>query len=405
MLNSLFVQKVSTTGRYADGGGLYLQVAKGGSKTWIFRFKHNNKSRAMGLGPVHTLSLAEAREKAFECRLTLLEGSDPIVQRNALHLQRSMEEAKQAKFKDVAAEYIEMRASGWKNAKHKQQWENTLSTYVFPIFGEISAQQIDTDLVLRVLSPIWTKKTETASRIRNRIELIWDYARAKKMCSGENPARWRGQLDKLLPAPTKIKPKRHFPAMPYKDIGKFLKILRQDQIVTHLALEFTILTATRTQECLCAKWCEINFEESFWHIPGSRMKNGKDFRVPLTPRALEILRVAGTFRQSDYIFPGRDPLKPLSNMCLLQVLRRMNMKYTTHGFRSSFNDWASETTDFSNEVIEIALAHTVKNKVEAAYRRGDMLLKRRHLMNQWSNFCGAEKVEPSVLFALPARHG
>jgi integrase len=351
------------------------------------------KARAMGLGPYPVVSLADARIKALECKKLMLDGSDPIEVRNAKQSQQRIEETKSVTFSHCAASYIDSHRAGWKNAKHADQWKNTISTYAIPIIGGLPVQAVDTALVMKVLEPIWREKTETANRLRNRIELILGWATAREFRTGDNPARWRGHLDKLLPKRSTIQPTEHHAALPVDKIGAFIKDLRACEGVAPRALEFLILTATRTGEAIATRWDEIDFDQALWTIPATRMKGKKEHRVPLSATALTILQILKGKASSEYVFTNVKGNRHLSNMALLEVLRRMEMEVTTHGFRSTFRDWAAERTNYPREVAEMALAHVIENKVEAAYRRGDLFEKRRRLMNEWTKFCS----QPSVI--------
>jgi integrase len=305
-----------------------------------------------------------------------------------------LEAAKALTFKAAASAYVASHRAAWHNAKHAAQWESTLSTYAYPVIGALSVQAVDTALVLKVLEPIWTTKPETASRVRGRIEAVLDWARARGFRQGENPARWRGHLDNLLPARTKVRAVKHHAALPYDDVPAFMATLRQQEGTAARALEFTILTAGRTGETLGATFPEINTAERAWIVPAGRMKARKEHRVPLSDRAVELVELARAVPglSDRHIFPGERRDKSLSNMAMLQLLRRMGRDdVTVHGFRSSFRDWAAERTNFPNEVVEMALAHTVSRKVEAAYRRGDLFEKRRRLMAEWAAFCATTK--------------
>lgn len=392
-LTAVAVDKKTKPGRYADGLGLYLQVAPGGSKSWVFRFMRDGKQHKMGLGPVHTVSLAKARELATAARQKLIiEGVNPLEHRRAEKEARRIDALKVVTFKQAAERYIEAHKTGWKNAKHAAQWPATLKTYAYPVFGDMHVGKVDVPLVLKVLEPIWSTKTETAGRLRGRIEAVLDWATARKLRAGENPARWKGHLDKLLPARRKVQKVKHHPALPYAEIGDFIAKLRKVEGVSARALEFTILTATRTGETVGAKWDEIDLGGKAWTIPAERMKAGKAHRVPLSARALEILDGLPREDGSDFVFIGDKKGKSLSNMALLMTLRRMDRgDLTTHGFRSTFRDWAAETTAYPNEMVEMALAHTISNKAEAAYRRGDMMARRARLMEDWAKFCGTKR--------------
>jgi integrase len=391
---------------YSDGGGLYLQVTGAGAKSWIFRFSLNGRAREMGLGSLSAVSLADARSKAGDCRKLRQEGVDPIESRNAMRQQAALDAARAITFKDAAAAYIAAQRTGWHNAKHAAQWASTLATYAEPIFGSVSVQEIDTGLVLEALEPIWATKPETAGRVRGRIEAILDWAKVRGYRTGENnPARWRGHLDKLLPARSKVRAINHHAALPYNDLPQFIVALRGQEGIAARALEFTILTAARTGETIGARWDEIDLAEKVWVVPAGRMKAGKEHRVPLTPRVLAILEDLKAVRtcEDEFVFPGGKRGKPLSNMAMTAVLRRMDRgDITVHGFRSTFRDWAAERTNFPGEVVEMALAHAVGDKVEAAYRRGDLFDKRRRLMAEWGRYCGAPKA-PEADRVVPLR--
>jgi len=387
-LTALKVNRDLKPGMYPDGAGLYLQVTGAGAKSWIYRFSLHGKAREMGLGSLSAIALADARAKAAECRRLRQEGIDPIEERKARMAQAALDAAKTTTFKEAAANYIASHRVGWRNGKHASQWENTIVTYAEPTLGRLSIQAIDTNLVLKVLQPIWKTKPETASRVRGRIEAILDWAKVRGLRQGENPARWRGHLDHLLPAPSKVRRVKHHAALPYAELPDFVVRLKAQQSVAARALEFTILTAARTGETIGAQWDEVNMSEKVWTVPADRMKAGREHRVPLSTSAVAILRDEHDVRTSDYIFPGGKAGKPLSNMAMTEVLRRMGRgDVTVHGFRSTFRDWAAERTNFPSEVVEMALAHAVGDKVEAAYRRGDLFEKRRRLMAEWETFC------------------
>ena len=400
-LTALKVSRPLKPGMYADGAGLYLQVTGAGAKSWLYRFSLQGKAREMGLGSLSAVSLSEARIKAGECRRLREEGVDPIEARKVRREQAALDAAKSITFKEAAANYIASHRAGWRNEKHASQWENTLATYAEPVLGRVSIEAIDTTLVLKVLEPIWKTKPETASRLRGRIEAILDWAKVRGLRQGENPARWRGHLDHLLPARSKVRRVKHHAALSYAELPDFIAKLRAQEGVAARALEFTILTAARTGDTIGAVWYEVNTSDKVWTVPADRMKAGKEHRVPLSSRALAILREGHDMQTSDYVFPGGKAGKPLSNMAMTEVLRRMGRRdITVHGFRSTFRDWAAERTNFPSEVVEMALAHAVGDKVEAAYRRGDLFEKRRRLMAEWASYCntpsavGRDKVIP-----------
>lgn len=375
---------------YPDGAGLYLQVSPGGTKSWIYRFMLAGRAREMGLGPLHTVPLADARRLAQEARQLRLAGVDPIEHRRERQQALKAEQAKRVTFDEATEAYIAAYEKGWRNEKHAAQWRSTLKTYASPIFGALSVKEIDTGLVAKVLEPIWSTKTETASRVRGRIEAILDWAATRGYRTGENPARWKGHLENILPRRSKVQRVQHHSALPYTEIGPFVSAVRQQGGLSALALELLILTATRTSETIGARWREFDLDNATWTIPAERIKAGREHRVPLSPRAVEILKELKKVRQSEWAFPGGKKGEPLSNMALLALLKRMDRAdLTVHGFRSTFRDWAAERTNFPREVAEQALAHAIPDKVEAAYRRGDLFEKRRRLMADWAKFCGA----------------
>jgi integrase len=402
-LTSLAVTQARRRGYYGDGGGLYLQVGATGAKSWVFRFKAPHperpgafKLREMGLGSVHTISLAAARERARQCREARLDDRDPIEARHAERAGARIDAAKAMTFRECAQRYVEAHRAAWKNPKHAAQWPATLETYVYPVMGALPVPAIDTGLVVKVVEPLWSTKPETASRVRGRIETILDYAAVRGWRQGDNPARWRGHLDKLLPKKVKVARAKqaatgrgeHHAAMPYAEIGGFLAKLRQQNGIAAAALEFAILTAARTGEVIAARWEEIDPAERMWTVPAARMKAGREHRVPLSPAALAILNRTPQERRQGLVFPGAVPARPISNMAMLMLLRRLGRDdITVHGFRSTFRDWAAERTNFPAEVAEMALAHAVGDKVEAAYRRGDLFEKRRQLAEAWAKFC------------------
>lgn len=387
-LTALAVKNATATNkaRYiGDGLGLWLQVSPSGAKSWIFRYTRQGKAREMGLGATHTVSLAEARDMALECRKKLQHGVDPLEERKAGRLAAKLEAAKAMSFDECAAAYIEAHRAGWKNAKHITQWENTIATYASPIIGKLPVAAIDTPLVMKVIEPIWQTKTETASRLRGRIESILDWATVRELRQGDNPARLRGHLDHLL-AKRLASARSHHAALQFGEIGGFMGELRKQEGVAAKALEFAILTAARTGEIIGARWDEFDLTAGVWTIPAERMKAKKEHRVPLSARALEIIGDKGG--SDDFVFSGRRAGQPLSNMALMMTLRRMGRAdLTAHGFRSTFRDWAGETTAYPREVIEHALAHQLKDKAEAAYARGSLFDKRRRLMIDWANYC------------------
>jgi integrase len=392
-LTALAVGRTNTPGLYADGGGLYLRVGRGGAKSWAFRFTLNGKPREMGFGSFTKVNLADARKKASDARLLLSDGHDPLAHRRDEQKQRTAAEklvaARSMTFDQCAEAYIGAHEVSWKNDKHRQQWRNTLATYVSPVFGSVPVQDVDIDSIMKVIEPLWKTKTETARRIRGRIEVILDWARVRGYRTGENPARWRGNIDQLLPPRSRVQAVKHHAALPYAEIGVFMKDLREIEGNSAAALEFLILTAARTGEVIGARWPEMDLKEQLWIVPADRMKSRREHRVPLSPSAIAVLKQMAP-SEGGYVFSGRSADGPLSNMALLMMLGRMNRgDVTAHGFRSTFRDWAAERTNFSREAVELALAHVIEDKTEAAYRRGDLFDKRRELMDEWARFCAA----------------
>ncbi|MDA8232638.1 MAG: integrase arm-type DNA-binding domain-containing protein [Magnetospirillum sp.] len=393
-LSAVEVAKKTAPGMYPDGLGLYLRIGPKGAKSWVYRYRVDGKRRDMGLGPVHTVSLADARARAAECRKHRIDGADPKMERDKVKLAAKIEAARAMTFRQCAEAYVDAHKAGWRNTKHAAQWTSTLDTYAYPVFGGLPVAAVDTGLVMKVLEPIWAKKTETASRLRGRIEAVLDWATARVYRTGENPARWRGHLDKLLPARSKVQRVEHHPALPYDQMGAFMVLLRAQDGTSARALEFAILTAARTGEVIGARWSEIDLAKKVWTVPAERMKAGREHRVPLSEAAVAVLETMQTIKEGDYVFPGGRALKPLSNMAMLKLLGRMERDdLTAHGFRSTFRDWCAERTAYPAEVAEMALAHVVSDKVEAAYRRGDLFEKRARLMADWAEFCAIVPAE------------
>jgi integrase len=398
------IEKLNTPGRYSDGHQLYLQVQSRTNKSWLFRYTFDGRERFMGLGPLHTIDLEEARERARLARRALLDGADPLAVRAAEAAQRALEAARSITFETAAKTYYESHEASWKNAKHRQQFLNTLKTYVFPKIGKLPVADIDTGLVLTCIEPLWQDKTETANRTRRRIEAVLDWATVRGYRKGDNPARWRGHLSEVLPARGKIQKTNHHSALPFVEIQEFMSVLRQREGVAARALEFTILTVARTGETIGATWQEIDLKEKIWAVPAGRMKGSKEHRVPLSNRALEILCALPREKKNPFVFIG--PRKGgLSNMAMASVLGRIGRDdITVHGFRSTFRDWAAERTAYPNHVVEMALAHVIGDKVEAAYRRGDLFAKRVRLMADWAKFAMARPASTSAK-VVPLRAG
>lgn len=395
-LSALTISRVKQPGSYGDGGGLYLQVSAVGNRHWFFRFMQSGRSRKMGLGSAHLVSLAEAREKALACRRQLLDGIDPIEARQSRKAARLAEQSRQLTFRQCGEKYVAAHAPGWRNADHARQWPSSLEAYAYPHLGDLPVDKIETAHVLRALEPIWTAKSETAARVRARIEAVLDWAQARGYRSGENPARWKGHLKNLLPARKNMAAVKHLAAMGYAELPRFMGELRALPDMDSHCLEFAILTAARSAEVLGARWSEVDLGARMWVVPASRMKGRREHRVPLSDRALEILE--GLPREGEFVFARKG--KALPRDVLQRVLIRVGREETVHGFRSSFRDWAGETTAFPHELMEMALAHAIGNKVEAAYRRGDMLEKRRRLMSNWAEYCSSPIRDPANVRAL-----
>lgn len=392
-LNALAVKAATTPGYYLDGNGLHLQVSRAGSKSWVYQFTLHGRRREMGLGPFSVLTLSEARAKTRECRHMVLDGVDPIAARKANRMTAAAASAKVLTFKDCTARYIADKRAEWSNAKHAQQWENTLATYAHPHIGQLPVSAVDTGLVRKCLDPIWTTKTETASRVRQRIESVLDWAKVHGYRTGDNPAAWRGHLEGVMAKPSKVAKTENHAALDYAAAPAFIASIRTHDGVAALALEFTILTAARTGETIGATWAEVDLKAKAWTIPADRMKAGIEHTVPLSDRAASLLKSLKAENDgSPWVFPGAREGKPLSNMAMLELVRGTNTKnavgepITVHGFRSTFRQWCAEQTAHPREIAEHALAHRLPDKVEAAYQRSTMLEKRRILMTDWAAF-------------------
>lgn len=381
-LSALDVKAKAEPGRYADGDGLYLNIAPGKSKSWVFLWMKNGKRREMGLGSYPTISLVAARQRAEDCRRLVAEGLDPIAERK---------KTAPVSFGEAADKFVASMASSFRNEKHRDQWKMTLGDAYCADLRKLPISTVDTEAVLQVLTPIWQSKAETASRIRGRIERVLDFATVKGWREGENPARWRGHLKNALPARQKLT-RGHHAAMPYVEVPAYIQRLQTAEATAARALEFLILTASRSGEVLGAKWAEFDLDKAVWTVPAERMKAGKEHRVPLSPRAVAIIKDQREAKLNDFVFPGEKKDSPLSNMAFAMLMRRMKVdQFTTHGFRSAFRDWAGDETSFPREVAEAALAHRVGDETEQAYRRSDALERRRKLMKAWSDFCGNSK--------------
>jgi integrase len=408
-LSAAKVRNTTAPGLYGDGHGLYLRVGGHRGKSWVLRYMINGRAREMGLGSVAVFTLAEARERARQHRKLAKDGIDPIDRRRGERDKARLTAARAMTFRQCAEAYIKAQAAGWRNAKHAAQWPSSLEAYVYPVFGSLPVAAIDTALVMKALEPIWTGKPETASRVRGRIEAVLGWATTSGFRSGDNPARWRGHLENLLPRPSKAKAAarrengrgEHLAALPYAELGGFMAALREQKGIAARALEFAVLTVARRGEVLGAKWSEIDLGERLWVIPAGRMKAEKEHRIPLADRALAIVEAMAAIRSSEFVFPGAKTGQALGNIAMLLQLRRMGRgEFTVHGFRSSFSDWCAERTAFPAEVREMALAHAVGDKVEAAYRRGDLFQKRRQLAEAWARFCSTSASAAGALIPM-----
>ena len=375
-------------GIHNDSPNLYLQVRGPTARSWLFRYMVGGRRYEMGLGPVRRVILADARKRADELNRQVGSGVNPMQAKREAKEGREADAIRRITFRECAAGYIAAHRDTWRSAKHRDQWDSTLASYCFPVLGDLAVNQIDTAHVLRVIEPIWKAKPETANRVRGRIETILDWSKARGYREGDNPARWRGHVANLLPKRSKVRAIVHHPALPFGEIAAFMAELRKRQGIAAEALQFLILTATRTAETLGCQFSEIDLEKRLWVLPAVRMKAAREHRVPLSDAAIAVLERMAAIKMSNFIFPGQSSGQGLSNMAMSVVLKRMGRSgLTVHGFRSCFSDWAAECTDFPREVREAALAHVTGNKVETAYRRGDLFAKRAELMNQWAAHC------------------
>lgn len=402
-LKAIEVSRLTDPGFHPVGTvpGLALRVTAAGARSWVLRATVGNKRRDMGLGAYPAVSLAQAHEKARDAREAIEQGQDPILDRERARSALRAAQAAALTFEQCATAYIDASRTGWKNAKHAQQWTNTLTQWAYPTLGRLLVRDIGLTHVMAVLEQpadpkkpagpnFWNGKTETASRVRGRIEQVLDWAAVRNMRDKDNPARWRGHLDKLLPAPEKIKKTEHHPAVPVAEAGAFMVKLRQAEGIAARALEFTILTAVRSGETRGATWTEIDMDTRTWTIPAARMKAKRDHRVPLADAALAVLKATPRLDGTDLVFPSPtstpERARALSDMALIAVMRRLDTAAVPHGFRSTFRDWVGERTAYPGDIAEMALAHIIKNKAEAAYRRGDLFEKRRQMMAEWAAF-------------------
>ena len=388
-LTDIKIKSLKKPGLHGDGDGLYLKLSPTGTRSWVFRFKTGQQASKMGLGPYPEIPLSEARSKARDARAQLARGTNPLEDKRR---RKTAEAATKhvVTFQEAVDRYITKHETSWRNPKHRQQWRNTLADYAGPVLGKMSVTEIETDDVLRVLEPLWQAKPETASRVRGRIENVLDWAKVRGLREGANPAAWRGHLAHLLPARNKSRSVKHHPALPWREMPKFMAALRANGSISAKALEFTILTAARTSEVIEAQWAEIEIDGCVWTVPKERMKAEREHRVPLTDAALAILNGLHRLEGNPYLFPGARKARPLSNMAMLELVRGMRPGLTVHGFRSTFRDWVAEETAFPRELAEAALAHITGSAVERAYQRGDLFQKRQELMSQWARFCGQD---------------
>jgi integrase len=397
-LTALRVTRAKKPGRYSDGHGLWLQVSKSGAKAWVFRYMRRGRARHMGLGALHTISLAEARERARQARQMLLDGKDPIEAKHAAVAAEIIAEAKRVTFRKCAQDFLRYSpvAEKWTNKDHRHQWERTLEKYAYPILGDLPVNEIDVAIILKALLPLWHRAPESASRVRGRIERVLGWAKANGLREGDNPAAWRGNLQDVLGAvPEQI----HHAALPYAALPTFMVRLRERTTNSVRALEFLILTAARASEAFGARWDEIDLQTNLWTVSAERMKGRREHRVPLSRAVVELLEALPR-DDSGLVFPGATG-KPVDRKAVLDALQRIERKATVHGFRSTFSDWAHERTAYPRDVIEMALAHAVKGKTEKAYWRGDAFEKRRRLMDEWARYC----LSPAVSAEVVSLHG
>lgn len=391
-LSAIEVKRLNSAGLYAVGGvsGLLLQVAPSGARSWILRATIGGKRRDMGLGGYPDVTLVQAREKAREAKELISNGIDPILQRQTVRANLMASQAKIVTFDECAKRYIASKKHEFRNPKHTAQWESTLQTYASPVIGKLKVDLVEIAHIVEILQPIWLTKTETASRVRGRIEKVLGWATVSGYRTGDNPATWKGRLDNILPAPSKVSKVKHHEALAINEIGQFMAQLREREGISPRALEFCILTAARSGEVRGARWCEIDFNSNIWTIPAERMKAGKEHRVPLSTDAVALLKALP--RENELIFPAPRSGKELSDVAMLAVLKRMEYKITGHGFRSTFKDWARERTAYADEVSELALAHVNSDATRAAYARSELIERRSKMMQDWADFCYRNQV-------------
>ena len=408
-LTATAVKNLKTPGLHNDGGGLYVRVTKSGTKSWIFRWRDRTTGnlRDMGLGSAEDFSLKEAREAATETRKLVAGGFDPIAERNRERAARRAQAANMLTFDQCADRYITTHEPSWKNPKHVQQWRNTLRDYAAPVIGDLPVNMVADHHVLAILEPIWHAKTETASRVRSRLERILDWATAHKYRDGANPARWKGHLAAMLPSPSKIKKVQHHPSLPYAEIYGFVQEIRGYTGIAARCLEFTILTAARTEESTGTQWSEVDFEARIWTVPGERMKGGIEHRVPLSKAAIDLLKDQHG-QHNTFVFPGLQDGKHLSDAAMMELVKDLKTQYkdkdgrriTVHGFRSTFRNWSAEQTNFPREVCEASMAHKLKDKTEAAYFTSDVLEKRAALIGQWATYCNTKLKKKATVTSI-----
>lgn len=388
-LKAVHLKKLQGPSKHCDGGGLWLYVSDANAGFWVFRYRLHGRDREMGLGPLTDVSLSDARDLAKHYRGLKRDGVDPYEAREAERHRRALEAASNLTFKECAERLLRSKEDAWRNEKHRKQWRSTLETYAYPVLGDLPIQGINVGHVMRVLEPIWKKKPETASRLRQRVEAVLAWATAQELRDGDNPARWKGHLENLLPAISKTKRVRHHAALPWQEMPAFMQALRRREGTAARALELLILTAARSGEIRGATWEEIDLEARTWTVPAERMKARSEHVVPLSDPAVSLLEALPRLKDCPYVFFSSRG-GPLSDMALSQLTRRMEVAAVPHGFRSTFRDWAAESTAYPHEVAEMALAHTIKSAVERAYRRGDLMTKRRRMMADWAAYLDSE---------------
>ena len=403
-INKLSVRGIKSqnkSGRYADGNGLYLQVGKSGAKSWLFRYMLDGKSREMGLGSIRIETLSQAREKAKHCKKLLKSGTDPIRDRQKHIAIEKADNKEMLSFQKCTEGYLKAHSASWRSARHAGIWLSSVKRFAYPIVGSIHVNKIERGHIMNILDPIWREKTDTASRLRGRLESILNWATVQEYRKGDNPARWRGYLDQLLPKPSEIHTVKHFAALPYREINAFMSKLKEREALSALALRLIILTACRSIEVREAEWSEFDLENATWTIPTERRKMKKEHVIPLCKEALDIIQSIPRAEDSVHLFTGPRSNKPMSDVVFKKLMERMKVTgITTHGFRSTFRDWAAEQTSFPREVIEDCLAHQLRDKTEAAYFRSNLLDKRRELMNKWADYTQQLVIENGQVISI-----